>query len=304
MIRWAALVLAGAAWVLAGLVAGCTAADDDDSAEPTAAARACNGLPALCGQRVDQVTFLRTHNSHASEERGYSQWSWNHVEAMPTQLADGVRAVNMDVYLEDGAMLVCHGYCFLGQQPFDAILDELTTFLAGHPHEVILLSLQNEAPWDATLEALTEAGIGDLAWSHTPGVEWPTLGELLEAGTPLLVSAGGIPGDAPAWLHRDGDLQWGDHWGAETPDDLDCELENPAFPGGLYFYNNVLTAPIANPDLADLVNHEPELGDRLIDCGIENGRLPNIVSVDFYALGDTVAAIQRVNQARLDGVAP
>lgn len=279
--------------------------DDDDSTEtPTETPRACNGMPELCEQPVDGVTFLRSHNSHASEERGYTQWSWNHFEAMPTQLADGVRAVNMDVYLEEGAMLVCHGYCFLGQQPFAEILLELTDFLDANPDEVVLLSLQNEAPWPDTLASLEAAGIPERAWTHTPGDPWPTLGDLLDDGTPLLVSAGGIPGDAPAWLHRDGDLEWGDHWGAETPADLDCELENPAFDGGLYFYNNVLTAPLADPDLADLVNHEPELGDRLIACGVEHGRLPNIVSTDFYSIGDTVAAVRRVNEARLAGVAP
>ncbi len=271
--------------------------DDEITAEPLA--RACNGMPALCAQPLDEVTFLRSHNSHASEERGYAAWSRNHTEAMPTQLADGVRAVNMDVYLEDGAMVVCHGYCFLGQQPFAEILLELTTFLDANPDEVVLLSLQNEAPWPDTIAGLQAAGVPERAWVQDLGGPWPTLSTLLDAGTPLLVSAGSVPSDAPPWLLGEGALLWGDHWAAEVPADLDCELENPAFEGGLYQYNNVLTAPLASPELADLVNHEPDLGDRLLECGAQNGRLPNIVSVDYYSVGDTAAAVRRVNEARV-----
>ncbi|MCO4769377.1 MAG: phosphatidylinositol-specific phospholipase C domain-containing protein [Deltaproteobacteria bacterium] len=263
--------------------------------DPTPAPRACNGDAALCGLPVDEVAFLRTHNSHASEERGYSQLSWNHYNAMPTQLTDGVRAVNMDVYLYEGQMVVCHGYCTLGLQRLDLILAELTDFLAANPDEVVLLSLQNEAPWADTLASLEAAGVGALGYSHTPGAPWPTLEEMLDGGTPLLISAGGTPAGAPDWLHRDGDLSWGDHWGAETPDDLDCEAENAPFDGGLYFFNNVLTAPIASPDLANQVNHDPDLSERLQACGAENGQIPNIISVDFYSLGDTLEAVRRLN---------
>jgi len=276
------------------LLAGCVPPDPSEP-EPTAAARACNGSAALCDRPLDEIAFLRTHNSHASEERGYSTLSWNHYFAMPTQLADGVRAVNMDVYLQDGAMLVCHGYCSLGSQPLADILAELTEFVASAPDEVVLLSLQNEAPWTDTLAALEAAGIGALGYAHTPGDPWPTLLEMLDAGTPLLISAGGVPSDAPNWLHRDGDLAWGDHWAAETPDDLDCEPENAPFEGGLYLYNNVLTDPIASPNLAEQVNHNPDLLTRLQGCAQENGQLPNIISVDFYSVGDTVAAIAALN---------
>ena len=279
---------------LVGLLCGCPGAPPPPESGPPAL-RACNGLPALCERPLNEVAFLRTHNSHASEERGYSMLSWNHYNAMPTQLADGVRAVNMDVYLYEGEMVVCHGYCTLGIQPFDAILAELTSFLDEAPDEVVMLSLQNEAPWPSTLDALESAGLADLGYVHTPGETWPTLAQMLDAGTPLLISAGGIPGDAPDWLHREGDLQWGDHWAAETPEDLDCELENARFDGGLYFYNNVLTAPLASPNLAEQVNTDPDLSDRLAECAAENGQIPNIISVDFYSIGHAIEAVQVLN---------
>ncbi len=275
---------------------GCaTASADGPGPDAPPAARECNGLAALCARPLDEVAFLRTHNSHASDERGYSHLAWNHWFAVPTQLEDGVRALNVDVYEADGEMVVCHGYCALGQQPLAEILAELTEFLAASPDEVVLLSLQNEAPWPRTLAALDDAGVAERALVHAPGTPWPTLADMLDAGTPLLVSAGGIPSDAPPWLHDDDDISWGDHWAAEVPADLDCAPENPPFEGGLYFYNNVLTAPLASPALAEQVNHDPDLSERLARCADENAHVPNIISVDFYSIGDTVQAVAAIN---------
>jgi len=57
--------------------------------------------------------------------------------------------------------------------------------------------------------------------------------------------------------------------------------------------------PIASPDLADLVNHNPDLIDRLRGCETEVGHLPNLVSVDFYSIGDTLEAVAMLNGAEI-----
>ena len=57
----------------------------------------------------------------------------------------------------------------------------------------------------------------------------------------------------------------------------------------------MLTDPIASPSLADQVNHDPGLTERLLACEAENGHIPNIVSVDFYSVGDTVTAVRALN---------
>jgi hypothetical protein len=103
--------LAGAAGVVAlGLavvgVAGALRSDADDGAG-TGAGRsgegesraveeaACNGSPALCDRRLNQVVFAGTHNSFsAAREPG---WLFaNQREGIASQLEDGIRALLLD----------------------------------------------------------------------------------------------------------------------------------------------------------------------------------------------------------------
>ena len=104
----------------------------------------CNGLEELCDKPLNEVAFLRTHNAHASEERGYTSFSMNHFFAIPTQLDDGVRSLNMDLYDVEGELLFCHGFCELGAQPAEELVTEIEDFLNTNPHEVLLLDLQDE----------------------------------------------------------------------------------------------------------------------------------------------------------------
>lgn len=240
-------------------------------------ANGCNGHDVLCERAVDEVVFLRSHNSHASEERGYSVFSMNHYEAIPTQLADGVRSLNIDIYEEDGVLLACHGFCELGQQPLLEVLDELGTFLAENPREVVLLDVQDEAPEGAVQTAIADHGLplADIA----PGA-WPTLGALVDEGTTLV------------YLHPHGDYVYSTGWQYDTPEDLDCATT--PFEGGLYEVTHVLTNPLANPDNATLINGRDVMLEHIDRCIDEVG-LPNQVSVDFYSIGDTVAVVDELN---------
>jgi hypothetical protein len=57
----------------------------------------CNGLPELCGRRLDQVVFPATHNSYAaSDQRGWRFASQQH--GIARQLDDGIRALLLDIH--------------------------------------------------------------------------------------------------------------------------------------------------------------------------------------------------------------
>jgi hypothetical protein len=58
---------------------------------------ACNGAAALCDRRVDEVTFVGTHNAMAAAD--LPDWLFPQQErSIPGQLADGVRALLLDVH--------------------------------------------------------------------------------------------------------------------------------------------------------------------------------------------------------------
>ena len=258
------------------ILLACTGVATDTDTGP----RACNGSEASCDRTVDELAFLRTHNSHASEERDYTALNWNHYFAIPTQLADGVRSLNLDVYDYEGLLQTCHGPCELAAQPFDEVLDEIETFLAAHPHELVLVDFQDEAPEGELEAALAAHTVGARLHHQPPGEAWPTLGELLDAGTSL----------APV----DGGHVYGTGWSYEDPEDLDCTVQGEAFEHGLYEVTHVLTNPLASPANAEAINHDPVLSDHIDRCVAEVGFV-NQVSVDFYSIGDGLALIDRLN---------
>jgi hypothetical protein len=56
---------------------------------------ACNGLPALCDRRLDEVVLAGTHNSMAAADR--PGWFFaNQVRPIPRQLDDGIRLLMID----------------------------------------------------------------------------------------------------------------------------------------------------------------------------------------------------------------
>lgn len=236
----------------------------------------CNGQDHLCERAVDEVAYLRAHNSHASHERGYHLVAANHTWAIPTQLEDGVRSLNVDVYEWEGQLAACHGFCELGSQPFDEILDEIDAFLAANEREVVLIDFQDEAPDGAIEAALDAHALGERIYSHEVGTPWPALESL---GGQLIPTAGHV---------------YGTGWSYDTPEELDCTVQGEPFEHGLYEVTHVLTNPIASPENAELINHEPVIGDHVDQCLEEVGFIHQL-SVDYYSVGDTLAVVERLN---------
>ena len=255
-------------------------------------ATGCNGADHLCERTVNQVAFLRAHNSHATDERGYNAWSRNHWYAIPTQLADGVRALNIDVYEEEGQLLLCHGFCGLGSQPLDEALTEIAYFLNDNSREVVILDFQDESPDGALVEALSAHPLTDLAYTYT-GAAWPTLRTLIEDGTPLLLLGGPEEGD-PSWVNSESEIKYGTHWAYEAPDELECITTSDPTEFGLYEVTHILTNPIASVENAEAINHQPLIGEHIDQCVAEVGFV-NLLSIDYYSIGDGQTVVDGLN---------
>jgi hypothetical protein len=250
----------------------------------------CNRAVDLCDRTLDAITLLRTHNSHASEERGYHELARNHTPAIPTQLADGARSLNVDVHEVDGELVACHGYCELGMQDFDEVLGEIMAFLTSNPREVVLLDFENRAPAGAIQAAIEASGLADLALDHAPLSPWPTLGTMVDDGTRLVVFGDRLADD-PDWFLDHNAHIFGTGWAYETPEELDCATA--PIEHGLYEVTHVLTNPLAHPDNATLIN--PDLQAHIELCTEEIGHPVNLASVDYYTIGDTAGQVWAVN---------
>lgn len=255
----------------------------------------CNGSTDLCSKGLDEISLVRTNNSHASADDGYNVLARTQLGDVPRQLADGVRGLSLDVYDVGGIATLYHGVRLLGSQPFAPVLEEIRTFLDANPREVLVIGIQNETSVAQVVDSIEASGLDAYAHVQEPGAPWPSLRAMIEADRRVVWISDEAAG-GPPWFHAESELVYGSPCCPVFIADLTCETETPPFEGGLYFLRHHLTRPIALESLAASINYDPLLSDRLERCTQEVA-LPNLVNVDYYDIGDVFRAVDTLNQA-------
>lgn len=313
----------------------CAPADVDGSGIVSAVDRAlvaervglpvCNGSELLCGRRFDQVVYATTHNAMAATlpPYSYSILIANQCSGVPTQLADGIRALMLDIHWFQPAgapapdLFLCHSDCHFGSQLLVQGLVEVREFLDANPGEVVALLVETNAGTvgrEAGIrDAFAASGLVPYAHAQAPGTPWPTLGEMIASDERLVVltddsdNGGCGAADPCPWYHY--------LWSAfafETPftnvapasftcADLRGEPGND-----LFILNHFLTQNTGSPFLARLVNFEPTFSQRVRECWDFQGQVPNFVTVDYYELGDVLRVVDLFNYlwGQSGGVSP
>lgn len=274
-----------------GLATTGSTTHDDSGSSGGPVPMACNGAQALCGRTFDTVVFPGTHNAFAATEAGFAPVAANQVHAIPTQLADGIRVLLLDVYLDNGEVVLCHGACGFGSTPHLEVLQQIHDFLVANPTEVLTIIYQDDvAP--AEIEAdFVEVGLVDLTYVHEGGA-WPTLGEMIDADTRLVVTAeqGGPP---PVWYHHVWDLTWDTPYTFTSIDDFSCDPNRGDPSNPLFLVNHWVSTEANLPDAgrAAEANALDVLLARIEACP----RRPTFLAVDFYEQGDLFAAVNALN---------
>lgn len=295
-IRTAALTLFGA--LLCGSCSNTGGGNDPDSGmEPDGSLPdlKCNGHEELCDRRFDQVAYPMTHNAMSNDEDGWNLPNQNFN--ITRQLTEGVRGLMLDTYEEQGQLLLCHTICFRGsQQPLVEGLGEIRVFLDTNPNDVASIILESYITHEQTAEAFEDSGLIDFVYAHEVGEPWPTLGELIAADTRLVVFQGEAQEAEFPWLMYFDDHAWETPFSFETPDDFTCDPNRGDPTNPLFLLNHFLTAPLGgDPDLAEMVNHNPLFIERARQCEEEGNALPNFVAVDFYDIGDLFNVVDALN---------
>jgi len=274
-----------------------SAAGTDGGMEPDGGALdpKCNGHQELCGRRFDEVAFPMTHNAMSNAEAGWSIPNQNF--GITRQLDDGIRGLMLDTYDEDGELFLCHVLCGLGQQPLIDGLGEIKAFLDVNPSEVVSIIFENGISHAQTSGAFDESGLIDFVYAHEVDAPWPTLGELVEANTRLVVFQEKLPQEAEfPWLMNVWDHAGETPFSFASPEDFNCDPNrgDPASP--LFLLNHFLTTAVGgDPELAEMINYNPLFIDRARQCEQERNALPNFVAVDFYDIGDLFDVVDALN---------
>ena len=192
----------------------------------------------------------------------------------------------------EGESYLCHGYCELGAQPLAEGLAEVERFLHDHPRELALIIFQDGLSDEVMVAALEESGLASRAWAHTG--ELPTMGQLIDAGTNVVITAehGGPP---PDWYHHAWDLIQDTPYDYQAAEEMSCDLFRGSEDSPLFLVNHWLGTPLPTETGAMEVNAQAILGARADACEAEREQRVNILAVDFYNRGDLFSVVDTLN---------
>ncbi len=269
----------------------------------------CNGSVSLCQRSYADVAYATAHNAMSSATDGWigpnQQWD------VPAQLTAGVRALMLDTYragdlnafgnpevpgVDPDTGYLCHALCVLGSQPLADGLGEIADFLDANPGEVVSIIIETYLDNGLTHAGFETAGLLDDVYVHLGATPWPTLGELVDAGTRLVVFQDRSTDATYPYLHNIWQHAFETHFTNAVPADFSCDPNRGNIGNELFILNHFLTEVFGSPTLAAQVNHNPLLIDRAIACGAVHNTMVNFVTVDFVDIGDTLATVAILNE--------
>lgn len=189
---------------------------------------------------------------------------------------------------------LCHNYCELGAVKMADELGAVRRFLQTNPDQVVMIVVQDAVSSKDVVKVVTEAGLLDHVARFTPGAPLPTLGELVDNDTRLVMFAERGDGDAPDWYPR------AYEWFEETPykfdqiSEFNCEPNRGDAGNPLFLMNHWVGRSPPDPKLAKKANASAVLGVRVRECVSQRGRVPNVIAADFATTGDIVATAQQL----------
>ncbi len=254
--------------------------------------RRCNGHAALCDRPFDQVAFATTHNSMSNSDEGWSLPNQQH--GLEQQLADGIRAMLLDTHDDNGTPALCHAYCALGKRDLADALGAIAEFLTQHPNEVMAFLIEDNVSASDTAKVFEATGLDAFVYAHPGGAPWPTLGEMIDSGERLVVTAqsGGPP---PAWYLHLWDEAWDTPYSFKSVDEFSCEQNRGSTSNALFLLNHWVEDPVPNEGLSAQANQYDVLLGRARQCQTESGKFPNFIAVNHYATGDLFRVVDALN---------
>ena len=252
----------------------------------------CNGSALLCDKRYNEVVFPTTHGAMSCRDEHWL--AANQKYNIGHQLADGVRALMLEVHYLFGKVYLARGSALVNRKPLAEGLGEVRTFMDSHPCEVITLILKSRVRASDIALALQQAGLSDALYAHAPGQPFPTLKEMVATRRRLVIFADHEGGAYP-WYHSLAEFCDQTPVKARQPEDLTGRVEHSGEEKPLCILNHYLAAPLASPALSMQVNYNPFFQQRCENFVRETRHTPNFVVVDYYHLGALFEVVDTLN---------
>ncbi|KAF7416421.1 hypothetical protein PC9H_002687 [Pleurotus ostreatus] len=286
-------------------------------------ATVCNGHAELCDRSFGNVTFFGSHDSFAFTTDPIVLARDQEVD-IPTQLGLGVRLLQAQAHMRNGALHFCHtstypSHCriLFDGGTVENYLKKVKTFLDANPNEVLTLIFTN--PEGVSIPniwkpAFDNAGITPLAFVP-PSIpmkasDWPTLGQLIDSGKRVVVflDAGADGQGSGNFILPEFPMIWETPF-SQTDASFPCRVDRIQGPlstqDHMYMINhslNVNILPIgdgvlvSDPVDAPVTNGVTSIVNHANGCAqFAAGRAPNFVLLDYVNIGQGKQAVDILN---------
>lgn len=275
----------------------------------------CNGLVILCHRTYDQVTFPETHNSFSTHEDNIYYPASNHRTGFQPQWNAGMRAFMLDTHYlttaDQSASTVrfCHGDSDRGFSPctYGAVdpwewLSNLESEMNSETRDIVTLLIENDVEADHLKELFDDVGLTDWMYVHNMNAPWPTLIELINADTRLVVFWEQSGDSNHPYFHDFLTHSWTTNYAEEETSDMNCDPYRGDSQQVVFHMNNWLKGPggLSDPNRASEANDVDFMVERAIECIDLHNKRPTFIAVDWWEDGDVVMAAKRVNELELD----
>ena len=253
----------------------------------------CNGSNDLCNKRYNEVAYLTTHNAFNSKQDRYL--FPNQKSNISEQLNNGVRALMIDVYDDNGSTVVYHAYKFLGSQPLSVYLNDVKYFLDNNPNEILTIILETYTSSNAIENEINKVGL--LKYLHTQDVNstWPKLQTMIDSNKRLVIlSDKNDANEKQSWYHYVWNFAVENKYG-----EINCEFNRGNPENSLFIFNHFITSLTGNKENANKVNSFKYLMNHITNCKDLKNKFPNFITVDFYEIGESIDVVSKLNSTKI-----
>jgi hypothetical protein len=253
------------------------------------------GIPANAGKvKTDLGKFTSEERQEYADELG--ETAFDAALRIRNRLVTGGEGEHQ-IYL-------CHRFCELGFVPLSEALAAIRNFVVQQPNQVLVIDNEDYVSPEDFVAAVEESGLADYVYRGPITSSEPTLGQMVDTNKRVVVMAENHAGVAP-W-YRDGyaDVLQETPYSFKKPSELtdrdqlrrSCRPNRGSARNPLFLLNHwVDTSPAPKPSNAADVNDSKALLARIRECKRVRGQLPDLVAVDFYATGDLLKVVNRLN---------
>jgi hypothetical protein len=169
-------------------------------------------------------------------------------------------------------------------------------FLVANPGEVLIIVIQDESVSPPDIErCFQESGLIDFVYRGPAQPPWPTLRDMVESDQRVLVMAENQTAGVD-WYHPAFKVLQETPFTFHDPSEFSNKPNRGGTGGSLMLLNHwIESTPTPKPSNAAIVNEREALLRRIRNFRRERGRLPNIVAVDFYNVGDLIPVVRELN---------